>query len=83
MSNRSSHFVQSDLPSLTSALAGVPGPRRLTALAAVLALLVLALLPTTGQAQSDTTPPALASATVLGRRHHHHPRLRRGFDYET
>ena len=62
MSNRSSRFVH-PLPSLTSALAG--GPRRLPALAAVLALLVLALLPTTGQAQTDTTPPALESATVL------------------
>ena len=61
MSNRSSRFVH-PLQSLTSALAG--GPRRLPALAAVLALLVLALLPTTGQAQSDTTPPALESATV-------------------
>ena len=40
------------MQSLTSALAG--GPRRLPALAAVLALLVLALLPTTGQAQSAT-----------------------------
>ena len=61
MSNRSSRFVH-PLQSLTSVLAG--GPRRLMALAAVLALLVLALLPTTGQAQSDTTPPALESATV-------------------
>ena len=62
MSNRSSRFVH-PLQSLTSALAG--GSRRLPALAVVLALLVLALLPTTGQAQSDTTPPALESATVL------------------
>ena len=62
MSNRSSRFVH-PLQSLTSALAG--GPRRLPALAAVLALLALALLPTAVQAQTDTTPPALESATVL------------------
>ena len=63
MSNRSSHFVHR-FQTLTSALAGASGPRRLVALAAVLALLVLALPPTTGQAQADTTPPALESATV-------------------
>ena len=63
MSGRSSHLVPR-LQTLPSALAGVSGSRRLLALAAVLALLVLALLPTTGQAQSDTTPPALESATV-------------------
>ena len=62
MSKRSSHFVHR-LQTLPSALAG--GPRRLPALAAVLALLALALLPTAAQAQADTTPPALASATVL------------------
>ena len=65
MSNRRSHFVHR-LQTLPSALAG--GPRRLPALAAVLALLALlalALLPTAAQAQADTTPPALASATVL------------------
>ena len=61
MSNRSSRFVH-PLQTLTSALAG--GPRRLPALAAVLALLVLTLLPTAAQAQADTTPPALASTTV-------------------
>ena len=65
MSNRSSRFVH-PLPSLTSALAG--GPRRLPALAAVLALLVLALLPTTGQAQSATlvsnTGQSLATFSV-------------------
>ena len=61
MSNRSSRFVH-PLQTLTSALAG--GPRRLPALAAVLALLVLALLPTTGQAQSaDPNEPPL-SATL-------------------
>ena len=52
MSNRRSRFVH-PLQSLPSALAG--GPRRLPALAAVLALLVLALLPTTAQAQTPTT----------------------------
>ena len=51
MSNRSSHFVHR-LQTLPSALAGVSGPRRLLTLAAVLALLALALLPTGGQAQS-------------------------------
>ena len=65
MSNRSSRFLH-PLPSLTSALAG--GPRRLPALAAVLALLVLALLPTTGQAQSATlvsnTGQSLATFSV-------------------
>ncbi len=58
MSNRSSRFVH-PLQSLPSALAG--GPRRLLALAAVLALLVLALLPNAGQAQ---TPAPIWSGTL-------------------
>ena len=56
MSNRSSHFVHR-LQTLPSALAGVPFARRLLALATVLALLALALQPTSAQAQTDTTPP--------------------------
>ena len=70
MSNRSSHFVHR-LQTLPSALAGVSGPRRLLALAAVLALLVLALLPTTGQAQTpydysdDARAPRNLSARVV------------------
>ena len=51
MSNRSSHFAHR-FQTLPSALAGVPGSRRLLALAVVLALLALALLPTAGQAQT-------------------------------
>ena len=54
MSNRSSHFVHR-LQTLPSALAGVPGSRRLLALAVVFALLTLTLLPTTGQAQTYNT----------------------------
>ena len=53
MSNRSSHFVHR-LQALPSALAGVSGSGRLLALAAVLALLALTLLPTTAQAQTVT-----------------------------
>ena len=53
MSNRSSHFVHR-LQALPSALAGVSGSRRLLALAAVLALLALTLLPTVAQAQTET-----------------------------
>ena len=63
MSNRSSHLAHR-FQTLPSALAGVPGSRRLLALAAVLALLALTLLPTAAPAQTDTTPPALESATV-------------------
>ena len=55
MSNRSSHFVHR-LQTLPSTLAGVSGSRKLLALAAVLALLALMLLPTGAQAQADTTP---------------------------
>ena len=51
MSNRSSHFAHR-FQTLPSALAGVPGSRRLLALAVVLALLALTLLPTAGQAQT-------------------------------
>ena len=54
MSNRSPHFVHR-LQTLPSALAGVPGSRRLLALAVVFALLTLTLLPTTGQAQTYNT----------------------------
>ena len=54
MSNRSPHFVHR-LQTLPSALAGVPGSRRLLALAVVFALLTLTLLPTTGQAQTYQT----------------------------
>ena len=63
MSKRSSHFVHR-FQTLPSALAGLSGSRRLLALAAVLALLALMLLPTAVQAQADTTPPALESATA-------------------
>ena len=67
MSNRSSHFVHG-LQTLPSALAG--GSRRLTALAAVFALLTLTLLPTTGQAQTYNTeddPRAPRNLSALGR----------------
>ena len=63
MSNRSSRFVH-PLQTLPSALAGMSGSGRLLALAAVFALLALMLQPTAVQAQADTTPPALESATV-------------------
>ena len=49
MSNRSSHFAHR-FQTLPSALAGVPSARRLLALAVVLPLLALTLLPTAGQA---------------------------------
>ena len=53
MSKRRSHFVHR-FQTLPSALAGVPGSRRLLALAAVvLALLALTLLPTAAQAQTE------------------------------
>ena len=64
MSKRRSHFVRR-FQTLPSALAGMSGSGRLLVLAAVLALLALTLLPTAAQAQADTTPPALESATVL------------------
>ena len=66
MSDRSSHFVHR-LQTLPSALAGVPVSRRLLALAAVLALLVLALLPTAGQAQTpyDYSDDARAPRNLL------------------
>ena len=63
MSNRSSHFVHR-FQTLPSALAGVSGPRRLLALAVVLALLALILLPTVGQAQAQTTEVWAATMTV-------------------
>ena len=55
MSNRSSHFVRR-FQTLPSALAGVSGSRKLLALAAVLALLAVTLLPTAGQAQTGPRP---------------------------
>ena len=60
MSNRSFHFAHR-FQTLPSALAGVSGSRRLLALAVVLALLVLTLLPTAGQAQ---TPAPIWSGTL-------------------
>ena len=63
MSNRSSHFVRR-FQTLPSALAGVSGSRRLLALAAVLALLALTLLPTAAQAQTAQAPTELWSATM-------------------
>ncbi len=63
MSNRSSHFVRR-FQTLPSALAGVSGSRKLLALAAVLALLALTLLPTTGQAQAQATEVWAATMTV-------------------
>ena len=54
MSNRSSHFAHR-FQTLPSALAGVPGSRRLLALAVVLAVLALALL--TPGAQAQTVAP--------------------------
>ena len=66
MSNRSSHFAHR-FQTLPSALAGVSGSRRLLALAAVLALLVLALLPTTGQAQTAETQIWSETMTVGSR----------------
>ena len=53
MSNRRSHLVHR-LQTLPSALAGVSVPRKLLALAAVLALLALALQPPAAQAQTVT-----------------------------
>ena len=61
MSNRSSHFVHR-FQTLPSFLAG--GPRRLPALAAVLALLALALLPTAAQAQTAQAQTELWSDTM-------------------
>ena len=55
MSNRSSHLAHR-FQTLPSALAAVPGSRRLLALAVVLALLALTLLPTAGQAQTPELP---------------------------
>ena len=70
MSNRSSHFAHR-FQTLPSALAGVPGSRRLLALAVVLPLLALTLLPTAGQAQTpydysdDARAPRNLSAQVV------------------
>ena len=72
MSNRSSHFAHR-FQTLPSALAGVPGSRRLLALAVVLPLLALTLLPTAGQAQTpydysdDARAPRNLSAQVVPR----------------
>ena len=59
MSNRSSHCVRRS-PALPSAAAVASGSGKLLALAALLALLVLTLLPNAGQAQ---TPPTLVPTT--------------------
>ncbi len=72
MSNRSSHFAHR-FQTLPSALAGVPSARRLLALAVVLPLLALTLLPTAGQAQTpydysdDARAPRNLSAQVVPR----------------
>ena len=63
MSNRSSHFANR-LQTLPSALAAVSGSRRLLALAAVLALLALTLLPTAAQAQTVQAQTEIWSDTM-------------------
>ena len=67
MSNRSSHFVRR-LQTLPSALAGASGPKRLLALAVVLALLALMLQAPNARAQMalpDPEDPRNLSALVV------------------